>query len=350
MIFCDWLSISQKHRDVRPLAGLRTISFRDVGDIDREGSPVEREEVLGERAHWAWVQGSHDTRLRVVSHNGVVALSGNPGRFGRPDNLFNLDFFDTIHRATAIMDDQGLPGFDVGEPVGAAGLGAELQWSGARVWCVHLTRNYLTGSPENARHAINWLDGQTVARVKKSRLGASTVAWGSLKYAQTEVYVKADEMLAHCRSDDEREAMRASPVYNWARDNGVLRVEVKAGKDYLRYKGLTYLGNWTVGAIEKVFEDRTEVLRRCRVDVDEFDVSALPRRLRFVAAAWMKGEDVRALYADVSRYTLWRHAKALRDYGIDILEPRNLSTFPVRVRTVELRPASVPEWYTLRAA
>ena len=348
MIFCDWLSVSQRHKGAKPLAGMRSIAYRDAGDLDRAGEAVQAEEVINERAHWAWVQGSHDTRLRVVSHDGVCALSGNPGRFGRPDNLFNLDLFDTVQRSSAIMADQGLPGFDVGEPVGAAKVDSELQWTGARVWCVHLTRNYVSGSPENARHAINWLDGQTVARVKKSRLGASTVVWGSLSYAQTEVYVKADEMLAHCRDEAERQAMRDSPAYQWARDNGVLRVEVKLAKDYLRYKRLTYLGNWDMATIAKLFDERTEVLRRCKVEVDEFDPAALPRRLRFVAAAWLRGEDVRHLYT--SRTTLWRHASELRAMGIDILEPRNVARFPVRVRTVDLVAASAPAWYSLRAA
>ena len=123
---------------------------------------------------------------------------------------------------------------------------------------------------------------------------------------------------------------------------------MKLAKDYLRYKRLTYVGNWDMATIAKLFDERTEVLRRCKVEVDDFDVGALPRRLRFVAAAWLRGEDVRRLYT--SRTTLWRHASELRAMGIDILEPRNVARFPVRVRTVDLVPAAVPAWYSLRAA
>lgn len=349
MIFCDWLTISQKHKDARPLAGLRSLSFREAGDIDRTGAPVPEQAVIEERAHWAWVQGSHDTRIRVVSHEGAVALSGNPGRWGRPDNVFGFDLFDTVKRASAIVEGLELPPFEVGEPFqGGKAAADEIKWTGARVWCVHLTRNYVTGSAENARHVINWLDRQTVARVKKSRMGASTVAWGSLKYCQTECYVKADEMLAHAKSQEEREAIKESALYAWCRDNGVVRVEVKAAKDYLKFKGLTYLGAWDMGTVTKIFQERTEVFSRCRVDVEDFDLASVPGRYRMAAAAWLRGEDVAALYT--SRTTLWRHAKVLRGFGIDILERRNVETMPVRVRTIDLVPASVPDWYSLHAA
>lgn len=348
MIFCDWITLTHKHKNARPLAGLRTLSYREEGDINRAGESVEAQEVVGDRAHWAWVQGSHDTRIRVLSFDGLCCLSGNAGRFGRSDNVFNFDFFDTVQAANRIMEREGLPAFHVGEPCGAGKhVGDEIQWSGSRVWSVHLTQNYATGSAANARHVINWLDGQTVARVKKSRLGASTVAWGSLKYCQTEVYVKADEMLAHAKSQEERERIAASELYHWVRDNGVIRVEVKAAKDYLKYKGLTFLGSWTMDNVTRLFEERTEVLRRCRVEVDELDAATLPRQYRAVVAAWLKGEDVTRLYS--SRTTLWRHAKFLRGYGIDILEHRNIASMPVNVRAIDLVPLAVPEWYPLAA-
>lgn len=356
MIFCDWLTISQKHKNAKPLAGLRSLSFREAGDIDRSGAAVKETAVIGEKTHWAWVQGSHDTRIRVVSHADSVALSGNAGRFGRTDNVFNLDLFDTVKAANRICELQGLPPFSVGEPVQmetgskcpVSTLGDALRWSGARIWSLHLTQNYITGSAENAKHVINWLDRQTVARVKKSRMGASTVAWGSLKYCQTEVYVKADEMLAHARSPEAKEAIRASDLYLWCRDNGVIRVEVKIAKDYLKAKGLTYLGAWDMGTITRIFSERTEVISRCKVDVEDFDLNNVPARYRMSAAAWLRGEDVAALYS--SRTTLWRHAKMLRGYGIDILERRNIETMPVRVRTIDLIPAIVPDWYAFAAA
>ena len=63
-------------------------------------------------------------------------------------------------------------------------------------------------------------------------------------------------------------------------------------------------------------------------------------------AAWLAGRDLAQL---VSRSTLFRHAKVCREHGLDILTPRNVASFPVSVRVVELKAAPVPEWYSLKS-
>ena len=59
---------------------------------------------------------------------------------------------------------------------------------------------------------------------------------------------------------------------------------------------------------------------------------------------WMAGQDLRQLLPE---RTFYRHAKVLREYGIDITEPRNVETFPVKVRIVEMKPLQMPDWYSL---
>jgi len=61
------------------------------------------------------------------------------------------------------------------------------------------------------------------------------------------------------------------------------------------------------------FADRTELLNRCKLDVEAFDIRLLPSKSQLIAAAWMAGDDVSSL---VSRAT----------------------------------PASMPEWYSLKVA
>jgi len=242
-----------------------------------------------------------------------------------------------------------LPYFSVGEPVcGGVDVDAEIKWGGARIWGIHLTQNYATGSPENARAVIEWLNTQSVARVKKSRFGNSTVTWGSLKYCQTEAYIKADEMLAHAKGDEAKAAVLASRLYKWALENGIVRVEVKAAKDFLRFKGLTYLGSWDMGTVQRLFDEKTEVLHRLKVDVEEFDLMSIPGKYRMAVAAWLKGEDVASLYN--TRMTLYRHAKALRAYGIDINAKRNIIAMPVKFRSITMQAATAPDWYDFRAA
>lgn len=372
--FIDGIVLSQRFRrdSVRQLAGIRTVAYRENGDIRFDGSVVEIEdqyEPLPERLRAAWIQGSHSTKVQVSSDGTLVQLKGNPGRFGRSDNVFNLDWDQTLAASSAILNSQGLPAFEVGEPSASPelifNLDGELQsrpefrgfgvfpddhgpgYQGARVWSIHVTRNFIAGSEADAMGVLNWLDGQSVARVKKKRFGKSTVVWGNLNYCQVEAYLKADEMLDHCRGEIEREMMRQNPVYQWCRENGVVRVEVKAAKDYLREAGLTWAGDWNMTKVIKLFDDRTEVLHRVKADIEEFDPATLPSKVALTASAWLRGEDVKRI---MNERTFRRHAKTLRDYGIDIAEPRNVKSMPIRVKTIELQAATAPDWYWNRSA
>lgn len=348
MIFLDKIALTQRHRGAPQVAGMRILKYRMPGDQERDGSTCVEENCFADRAFPAWIQGSHETRLQLLSaEDGFIGLRGNPGRFGRPDNVFNLDLDATVQRSNEIIATRGLPAFTPGDPYAPPNCESpEIRYTGARIWEMHLTQNYLTGSAGNAEAVLDWLDTQSISRVKKSRLGKSTVVWGSLNYCQVEAYLKGPEMLAHTPVAD-REDLQKSDIYQWAMDNGVVRIEVKAAKEYLKHKQLTYLGAWNMGTVHSIYKDRTEVLNRCKLDVEAFDIRALPSKSQLIAAAWMAGEDVTTL---ASRTTLWRHAKLLLDYGIDITQRRNIVKFPIRVRTIDIQPASMPDWYTLQAA
>ena len=370
--FIDGIVLSQQHRsgEVRELAGVRSMAYREKGDITREGIESEEQEIIGEQFRPAWIQGSHSTAIRMKSEGGLVTLAGNPGRWSRPDNLFNLDLAGTIEASNRLMHSQGLPGFAGGEPI-ATGCSShvlhdgKLVWAtggdlsvsdyvipqpdgtfrrGARLWSIHVTRNFVTGSEANAMAVLNWLDSQSIARVKKKRFGKSTVVWGNLNYCQVEAYLKADELMDHCKGEIEREMMRQNPAYQWAKENGIVRIEVKAAKDYLRDRGLTHLGAWTMKNVIQLFDERTEVLHRVKTDVEEFDPSMLPTRVACTAAAWLAGTDVSTV---MNLRTFQRHAKVLREYGIDIAEKRNVAIMPVKIKTIEMQAASIPEWYSM---
>lgn len=369
--FIDGIAMSQRFRrdSVKQLAGLRSIAFRQPGDIRFDGTEEVEQDVMPEKLRMAWLHGSHSTKVQTSSDGTLVQIKGNPGRFNRSDNVFNMGWDDTFAASNRILNSRGLPSFEIGEPAASTqlifGLDGQLAsrpefagylvdhnddlpcYQGARVWSAHVTRNFIAGSDNDAIAVLNWLDSQSVARVKKRRFGKSTVTWGSLNYCQVEAYLKADEMLDHCRGDIERQAMLDNPVYQWCRAKGVVRVEVKAAKDYLRDVGLTWAGEWNMARVIKLFDDRTEILHRVKTDIEEFDPATLPAKVACTAAAWLRGEDVQRI---MNRTTFWRHAKVLREYGIDIAESRNVQSMPVRVKTIELQAAAAPDWYWHRSA
>lgn len=364
MVFVDGIVLTRKFKagSIKELCGLRSMAYREAGDIDRDGKTVEDTEVVGERMGTAWIHGSHDSRIQLRSDGTTLSLKGNPGRWGRAENLFNLGLDETVAMANAIVQAQGFPADSFEKGVRDSWTVAQLRnmdlksgetpedpWTGARVWSIHLTQNYVTGSPENAKAVIDWLNTQSVARVKKSRLGLSTITWGSISYCQTEVYIKADEMLAHCKGAEAKAAMRETEAYKYASENGIIRLEVKCAKDFLKHRKLTYLGNWDMGTVTALFKEKSEVLERVTLSFqsDEELLASLPSHVRVHAAAWLQGIDVTQL---MSRATFYRHSKVLRQYGIDIAEPRNITVIRPKAKEITVSAVEVPHWYSLSAA
>jgi hypothetical protein len=356
-IFVDGIAISNRFKKatIPELAGIRRIAFRQSGDLDLKGKTVIEDEIIGETLQSAWIQGSHDSRLQMKSDGELLQLMGNPGRFGRPENLFNLDLDATVAAANRIAAGQGFPSpaFEAGEldttlsfTANSAGKLRGRIFTGARIWSIHLTQNYVTGSARNARSVMQWLNTQSVSRVKKKRHGSSTITWGSLKYCQTEVYDKAPEMLVHCKSQAQRKLMKKSEAYKYAEENGIIRLEIKCAKDFLRERNLTYLGSWDMGTVHKIFAEKAEVLERCSAQVEE-SVQHMPQKLKLHYAAWLSGVDLAEV---LPRSTFFRVAKNLREYKVDIAEARDVAAVRPILEAVYVTPAAIPDWYRLNVA
>lgn len=323
-IFIDWITISQLHTTDEQLPvycnGI-IVNYDAIGNARHE------------RVCPATFPGSFETSIRLKSDGKHVSLSGNVGRFSRQDNLFNLGWQQTLDKANRICLDRGLPAFTSG----TMGASTHVTESfGARVSRLDITCNFATGSESQARALIRWLANRSVSRMKKGRAGDESVWWVNTRH-MLKAYIKHIEMLKHGCSEDD-------PVYLWCKEQGVVRVEIELKKRLLFDEGLNKLENITDEKLIKIFRYETEIFNR--VDrSDEPDIlDAIPAKSRIYAAAWLAGQDLSNM---AHRATLFRHAKILREYGMDIMEPRNIEQFPVKVRIVDLKPLSMPDWYSL---
>lgn len=351
-VFIDWIDIYQdwNMRDDLPVVG---DGYRLKTDIDMDQLKTS---AISSLRH----VGSHSTSVSVRSDGHYVHVKGNVGRLGRTDNVFNLDWPSTFAAAGELAQSYGLPAFTTGDhylrPVKTerdARLGLFDAWTGARLSELHLTRNYSAGSDGMANQAMKHFFTQRAARLSKSRLGATTVVYGSHAKGgrQVQVYLKAEEMLAHAKGDKAKEVVRQSQIYQWARDVGLLRVECKLRRMALRDVGMNYAGGVSMAKIISLFEKHTQFLsdaspdRICRL------ADQLPRKLRLVALAWLRGDDVGG---SMSRATFYRYARQMRDYGMDITEPRGVSdnveqqlqSMLDALPRFSLVPLHEPEWYS----
>lgn len=327
-LFIDWITITQHH----PGAVLPILTGGVTVHYSAEGVPVF------ERNQSTRFQGSFDTSVRVGCDGFRVSLSGNPGRLSRPDNVFNHGLAGTIEACNRVLVELGLPPFTTfgaDRPASAAREVAQ-PGRGAVVSRLDVTRNYATGSESSARAFIRWLGARSISRMKRGQAGDESVWWANTRH-MLKAYIKHMEMVKHGSSKDDE-------LVNWLKEKGVVRVELELKKRLLSELGLNDLANLTDEKLADIYEQQIEPFKRADRSCDEDILEVIPQKSRVYAAAWLAGQDMQAM---ASRATLFRHAKVLRECGIDILASRNVERFPVKVRFIELEPLAVPDWYSL---
>lgn len=328
-VFVDWITLAQHH----PAGGLPVLTGGITVRYSAAGLPVF------ERNHATSFLGSHDTQVLVGCDGFSVLFSGNAGRLGRSDNVFGFGFAETFRRVNRVVVELGLPAFSfvrlgsvsaAAEEVGyERGLGR-----GARITRLDLTRNYSTGSEAAARRYIRWLSGQSVARMRKGSGGEDSVWWSNTRH-MLKAYRKAEEMRVHDKSGDQH-------LIDWLDEQGVVRIEVELKRRLLDELGLSDVAKVTDEKLVSLFEEQIQPFRRFERQGESLVLDELPRGSRVYAQAWLTGGDVRTM---CSRATLFRHARVLRSYGIDLFSVRDVVQFPQRVEVIELRPLVVPDWY-----
>lgn len=385
-VFIDWLNVAQRHKqavvDAGSFENCRVVELPIVGDgVTMKGESFDEFEHEGEKflcvrpgENFRYSipskqqKGSFSTAVRVRSDGSTVTLSGNPGRFGRPDNVFNYRIQDTVELASDLVALNGLPRFSPGVCVTKQTLndrdrrlGLWKEWTGAVFREVHATCNMSAGNEALAKEYMGFAGGLRAARVAKGVYGDETIIYGSLAkkgkplHKALVIYRKAEEMIAHAKGDEAKKAVKKMPEYEFARDTGLVRVELKMGSHFLRDNGLRFMGEATMGKIISIFERETSFLLDASPDRAARVVSDMPRKLRLAALAWIRGDCLLSL---LSRPTYYRTVKALRDYGIDASERRSGQSGETQAEkdlqgmldalpAFELKPLACPDWYGL---
>lgn len=372
-VFIDWLNIAQRHflSDLPIVGDGVSMKGESFDEFEHEG---EKFICLrpGEKFRYSvpskQEKGSHSTSLRLRCDGRTVTLSGNPGRFDRPDNVFNYGIEETVAKASCIVAAHGLPAFTPGHCHAKStlserdrDLGLWSEWDGAVYRELHATRNMSAGNEALAKEYMGFAGGLRSARIAKGVYGDESIIYGSLAkkgkplHKAIVIYRKAEEMLAHAKGDDAKKAVKASAEYEFARDTGLVRIECKWGSHFLRDNRLRFMGEASMAKIISIFERETAFLLDASPDRAVRLVSDMPTKLRLAALAWIRGDDLKAL---MSRATYFRVVKALRDYGLDVSERRqgasaesqaekDLQGMLDALPTFNLRPLSRPDWYGL---
>jgi len=327
----DWLTVSQTH----PEGGLPVVSAGAVWACDEAGQV--RWKTISRVQH----EGSHETSVSVRCDGFRVELSGNVGRFGRPDNVFGFGLAHCIRLANEILAHYGLPPFTPGEMCYRIRNGEFVHhWTGARISRIDLTANYESGGPGNASAVLAYLAQQHKSKQRgRSIPQGETVSWGGGKRQYWKAYNKFLELMAHKCTDQ--------AVIDYCKTVGLVRLEGTIRSNALTDLKCAYLGDyvtgWAMPQLIRLFDDAAQIMHRAEKTTDDLD--ELPKQLRATARDYLAGMDVRNT---MSRASFYRHRLKLLPYGID-LAVTNITPFKPRVQVIQLKPAVKPDWYQLAA-
>lgn len=353
-VFCDWITIYQDYDCELPVindgfvvrfepdAFAQSVDY-ETGELRPMFNALKAEYTVSRRMEH---EGSYETKVSVRCDGRRVELSGNVGRFGRPDNLFGLRVIETVERANEILSALGLPPFCcVERSTPYARSDSHAKGRNAVITRVDLTANFATGSRDNAFRVLHWMCGQGTARNsgKNPRNYGNGVTWneGSKRHYE-KLYFKADELGPHVTPE----------VRDYCEQHGILRYEVSLKARELADRGLQSLVGWSY--VEEgqrmenvIYGHFADVLTRNQVSVTE--CQKIPGKLGLIARSYLNGENpYESLDAGFSTRRRWR--AALLNHGIDIAQPIDVTRLQTRIRVIDLQPVSAPSWYSKRAA
>lgn len=355
-VFCDWLTAYQDHFDgvlpvindgfvvrFEPDAFRKSLDFA-TGELRPMFDATKAEYTVSRRMEH---EGSYETKVSVRCDGRRVELSGNVGRFGRPDNLFGCKVLETIEIANTILAALGLPPFTADAKNCMQARTDNFHKShNCVITRVDLTSNFSAGSREAAFRVLHWMSGQGSARNsgKNPRNYGNGVTWneGSKRHYE-KLYFKADELGKHV-SDE---------VRSYCETNGILRYEISLKARELADRGLQSLLGWSHVTEEGmrvenvVYGKFAEVLTRNQVTVTE--IQDIPGKLGLIARSYLNGENPYEA-AKVGDSTRRRWRAQLIKFGVDIAQPIDVTRLTTRIRVIELQPCSAPSWYQRRAA
>lgn len=333
-MICDWMTVSQDHGALHDLEFVDDLYIK----LDRDGT-IQREYASPTR-----FSGSHSTSIGIKCHNGVVSFNGNIGRFGRSNNVDNLNVDQTKDCINWFMRCLGLPEFTSGYHGSTAELISdgdpdrekrlESVNFGAKVHRIDLTGNYSVGCPKNARELLWHLSGLNHGRQKTGVYGDAetiTVGAGSRDIFQ-KIYIKSVEMQAHRKKTGVE-----NDLIEDVHADGVVRYELEL-KQATNRLGVRKWEQCTQEKCEKIYETyRSKAMDQNEVITD----AALESAHLKTYSLYKQGYNVRNY---MSRATFYRHRNAIKSAtGEDISNSRNRKGPATKV--ISVSPYNVREQY-----
>lgn len=340
-----------------------------VGQFGRSLIDLDSGDLISDTVTSRKVQGSYHTSIQIRCDGSTVQVTGNPSKFGRLDNLFGYRRIDDcVAVFNAVLTRFDLPPFTKAtyyRPSQQDSARARMITDGALFTQFDLTQNHACGSSSLVLPALRALSTNTGGR-KIPHLFANgrTVEWiyenscskGST-YLYSKGYDKAFEMELHPVPYDLTEEDRnyLERLKHFVKSQGCIREEHSLKSKFLKRAGTYVYGIVDEKRLDAQFEKVRDMWNKATASVADYQnvgtqlvamnacSEAMAAKMQNLVYAWISGVDVRS--QTPSKATFYRYRDLLLPLGLDIKLKFDVTRMNTKIRTIELRPLAVPDFY-----
>ncbi len=333
--FADYIRVKQTHPGKHKKLNNGLVAILDAqGDIERTTLRSFK------------LEGSHSTSLQIRSDGKTINVSGNFGRFRRPDNVFNYTADDTKKIINNVLQELSLPAFTGGKmylteyPNKQHELEIKTCTTGATISEIHYTKNFAAGSAQNAKDYLYASGRVNINRqnVKAYPTGA-TFGEGS-RFKSSKIYNKAEDLKRLIKKGKLQPTEYIMALIDYCETNGIVRCETQFRNILIR-NNLNFWSELTHQSIDKCFQQELLLMTK---QSEKLDLESLPQRLRSTYLLYANGFNVKNVLANGTYY---RHRNELLKYGIDIKENTNITPLVIKQKVITLTDAVMPDFYEL---
>jgi len=317
-VFVDWLSVKKPNN-----GEYRALPVDQFLRLDPDGTVVYQ--TVGSLTH----RGSHDSSAQVRVTPSFVSVSFNPSKWNRPDNLFGLIWEQSLVQVDAVLAALDLPP-----------LGDEFE-----VTKIDVTLNLTTGSEDNLNDYYRALARRRLPR-SKLKTEDNTIYWNKKSaWKALKAYKKHVELLVNWKKTSLANRPWVESLSNWCKESGLLRFEVRYGRNFLRHHNLRSGANITHNKLVDVFKGD---LAKMPESISAIKTQALSTTFRGTLTQWLVGYAPKDY---MKRAAFYNHRKVILDAtGLDISLPcpddyKRLVEHAGRI--INLKAAVPPSWYYL---
>ncbi|MBS6048125.1 MAG: hypothetical protein KH843_10265, partial [Haemophilus haemolyticus] len=252
--FIDWLEIEQDFGiDIPNEVLLSIFDFGLVG-IHLDTGEMQSGIKTGTYHH----KGSYCDEVSLKISGSVIRMAGNPSRWGRVENVFGFDTVDScVSCFNSILSSLKLPIFtrctEIFYRQGEDGSKVSKFSNGAIIKRLDITTNKAVGKG-NERTFLKALSQMRYRNsIGRLHTNGCTTDWlsekGNANLIYPSCYIKHEEMRVHSYDkikrkfgEESKEFRYYRNVYEYCRENGVVRFEQKLKSRYLQRENLCYWG------------------------------------------------------------------------------------------------------------